>query len=297
MDSNTAYRIIHHVVQTTRPRWLQYNESWHDIDQIFIRRGYEQGGFQMFKFFPLLEERGISSINSLGTILEYTPHPNSIYNRGYAGSRDAQFYMELKKGQHGNAGVSMYDAVTTFLDHRIGNPGRFFWRMIWQLLVSSYDLKTKYYASFSKYLLDTYARFSRRQYISEEEFLSISTDEWELYKKEQKPWKKLYGIGENTFDFIVGDIVEATFAQNSYKFDSTNQFFLRVTGISDLIIPFDRDNTIRFLNCLKLPFTLREINKGIYTHCSRTGSVSLGYCRSLSHCKHCGVSDCCCQRI
>jgi hypothetical protein len=293
MNTNDAKQIITYVVEATKWRWRQYDQSWYNIDRIFIRHGYEQGGFHMFKFVPLLEDRGIFSIKGLGSILSKLPIKGNKYERNYAGFIEAPFYLELKNGKRGLEGSRFYDAVSVFLNNRIGSPGRFFWRMIWELLVSCHYLSRNYDGSFARYLLTEYASFYGRSEVSNDDFLSISTELWEAFLQKRKPWKNLYGIGENTFDFIVGDIVEANFVVHSYKFDSANQHFFHITGISELIEPFDRNGTIRFLRQIELPYTLREINKGIYTYCSNTERDNFGYCRSHSKCQECRVSELC----
>lgn len=295
MDTNNARQIITYVVEATKWRWKQYDQSWHDIDRVFIQHGYEQGGFHIFKFVPLLEEHGIFTIEGLGSILSKPPIQTNKYDRNYAGSMEAPFYLELKNGKRGSEGSHFYDAVSIFLNNRIGNPGRSFWKTIWQLLVSCHELRRDYDGSFARYLLTEYASFCGKGEVSDDDFLSIGTELWEAFLQKRKPWKCLHGVGENTFDFIVRDIVEANFVMHSYKFDSANRHFFHVTGISDLIEPFDRNGTIRFLRRIELPHTLPEINKGIYTYCSDTERDNFGYCRSLSRCRECGVSTLCRQ--
>jgi hypothetical protein len=85
--------------------------------------------------------------------------------------------------------------------------------------------------------------------------------------------------------------------ENSYKFDSANQHFLKVTGISQLIVPFEKVPTSSFLKELDLPFSLREINKGIYTYCSKTESINYGFCRDRSKCLDCRVNAICNKEI
>ena len=95
------------------------------------------------------------------------------------------------------------------------------------------------------------------------------------------------------FDFIFGDIVEAQFARDSYKFDSANEHFLTVTGIASLISPLQRGTAIQFMRSMELPYSLREINKGIYTYCSLTEAENYGYCRRASKCNQCAALDIC----
>jgi len=49
------------------------------------------------------------------------------------------------------------------------------------------------------------------------------------------------------FDFVVGDIKEAKFAINSFKLDSANKHFLKITGLSKLMGDLNEKNVINFL--------------------------------------------------
>lgn len=133
--------------------------------------------------------------------------------------------------------------------------------------------------------------------IKDSEFLNASEVQWQNFLKAVKPWKHLKGIGVNVFDFIIGDLEEAQFAKDSYKFDSANGHFLKVTGISSLIIPLGREAVIDFMKSLKLSYDLREINKGIYTYCSLTEAENFGYCRSPQKCQECNVKDICSRNL
>ena len=128
MTPDIARQIIIHAVETTRPRWSEFGRSWRDIDRVFIHHGYEQGGFEIFKFLPLLEKRGIYSIDALGRILVNIAGSKK-YVRDYAGGFDSQFYVELRSGTHGQVGILLYECTDLFLGRKLGNPGAFFWRM------------------------------------------------------------------------------------------------------------------------------------------------------------------------
>jgi hypothetical protein len=292
MDKFKAKAIIQNAVELTKPRWSQYDESWSNIDVSFILHGYEQQGFQFFKMKPILEDLSILSINSLGNILMKYPHKRS-YERQFAGSLSTEFYLGLQKGICDKEGKLFVEAVRIFLDKKIGNPGRTFWKLLYQMLQACAFLKQNYSSSFAKYVISKYASFSNKRYLSEKDFLNITVAEWELFLIKAKPWRELMGIGPNVFDFVIGDIVEAQFVENSYKFDSSNQHFLTITGIVQLIVPFDREATISFLKDLKMPFNLREINKGIYTYCSKTENANYGYCRDRNKCNMCKVEGIC----
>ena len=296
MDKSNAKTIIKNAVEVTRPRWSQYDQSWSNIDVIFIYHGYEQQGFQIFKFKPVLEDLKIFSIDNLGNILLKYPHKRN-YDREFAGSLTSEFYTDLQKGVSGSDGKLFVDAVRVFLDQKLGNPGRTFWKLLYQMLQACAFLKQNYSSSFAKYVISKYASFTNKKYISENDFLHITVPEWELFLTKTKPWSDLIGIGPNVFDFIFGDIVEARFVENSYKFDSANQHFLKVTGISQLIDPFDRATASIFLKDIGLPYCLREINKGIYTYCSKTESANYGYCRDHSKCLDCTVNAICDKEI
>jgi len=296
MDKFKAKTIIQHAVETTKPRWLEYAVSWKDIDVNFFLRGYEQQGFQLFKMKPILKELRLLSVDSLGDILLKYPYRRN-YERQFAGSLTAEFYLDLQKGICGREGKLFVEAVQLFLDHKIGNPGRTFWKLLYQMLQACAFLKQHYSSSFAKYVISKYAIFRNIHQISENDFLKITVSEWELFLTKVKPWGELMGIGPNVFDFIFGDIVEANFAENSYKFDSSNTHFFEITGISHLIMPFEREATSIFLKDLNLPFSIREINKGIYTFCSKTESAKYGFCRDRYKCKMCKVEDICDKNI
>ena len=184
-----------------------------------------------------------------------------------------------------------------FLSNRIGRPGAFFWRMIWQMLVCCSHLRKQYNSSFKEFLKKKYAHYAGKRAVSDSEILNVSVEDWSRFMAKGKPWQELYRIGQNTFDFIIGDIVEARFVSYSYKFDSANQHFLRVTGVSDLVNPFDREGVLEFLLSLELPYSLRQLNTGIYTYCSVTEAENYGFCRNRQNCQRCGVSGLCLQRF
>lgn len=294
MDKSKARTIIQNAVETTKPRWSQYDESWNNIDAIFIYRGYEQMGFHLFKLRPVLEELNIFSIDKLGNILDRYPQKRN-YDRQFAGSLESEFYTDLENGVCGEEGRLFVKAIRRFLNKKDDKPGKgmAFWKLLYQMLQGCAYLKLNYSSSFGKYVLSKYAAFKNDQYISENDFLNITVSDWELFLSKAKPWSELMGIGTNVFDFLFGDIVEAHFVENSYKFDSSNEHFLSVTGISKLIEPFNRDTSSSFLKGLQLPFNLREINKGIYTYCSKTEDDKFGYCRNPLKCRDCKVYEIC----
>lgn len=290
MNTQQTEKIINHVVGKTKTRWKQYDEHWDKIDEVFIRRGYEQGGFEAWKFAELLQENSIFSIEKIGRILD-SYEGNTQYNREFAGSLGSQFYQGLMNGVYGEEGEKFYRCIEQFE----GRRGAWFWSKLWQMLVCCNHLRKNYKSSFSYFLRKKYAEFKYLPHISEDDFLSIDSEEWERFKKVKKPWEELHGIGENVFDFVIGDIREAEFVGSSYKLDSANRYFLKITGISILINNnnLNRENVVSFLKRLTLPYTLREINKGIYTYCSETESKNSGFCRDRIKCKECGVNDLC----
>ena len=159
-------------------------------------------------------------------------------------------------------------------------------------------LKEYYNGSFSFFIKKKFHEFVSSSNIVNIEFLSMDEELWNTFKKVKKPWKELYGIGENVFDFIMGDIIEAEFIKNSYKLDSANIYFFKVTGIIKLLNnDLTRENVINFLKELKLTYTLREINKGIYTYCSETESENFGFCRNIQKCAYCGINSICEKHI
>jgi len=292
MNEQLASKIIQNAVEFTKQRWSQYDISWKNIDTEFILRGYEQQGFQFFKMKPILENLSLLSIDRLGTILQSHPHKMK-YDRQFAGSLTSKFYRGLQKGQYGIEGEKFFEAISIFFSQKNIKFGVTFWRLIYYLLQTCYFLKQKHSSSFAKYLLSKYVTFTNKFNLTENEFLNTSVSEWEIFLKKVKPWQELKGIGPNVFDFIIGDVIEAPFARNSYKFDDSNQHFFRVTGISQLIMPFNREIASNFLKNLDLNFSLREINKGIYTYCSETEGENFGYCRKPNKCQNCNVYNIC----
>jgi hypothetical protein len=296
MDREQAKKIILHVVKETEPRWKLYDVEWNEIDDIFIQRGYEQGGFHCPRFcLSFLEQKGIFSTDKLGSIL--TNYGVSQYNRKhrteYAGSLNAPFYLELQDGKYGKEGQAFYVCVNDYLKTNSDKCGRFFWIKLWQMLICCNYLRERYQASFSYYLKKKYTEFTHLNSISDSEFLSIDSEDWACFKRLKRPWDELYGIGENVFDFIMGDVMGATFVKNSYKFDSANIYFLKLTGISKLLNNLSREHAVIFLKGLRLPYTLREINKGLYTYCSKTEAETFGFCRNRIKCENCAVNDLC----
>jgi hypothetical protein len=194
MDKSKARAIIQNTVEITKPRWSQYDESWNNIDAIFIYRGYEQQGFQLFKLRPVLEKLNIFSIDKLGNILLMHSHREN-YSREFAGSLTTEFYLDLQKGVCGHDGELFVEAIRIFLDKKIGSSGRTFWKLLYQMLQGCAYLKQNYSASFGKYVLSKYASFKNKKYISENDFLKITVSEWEGFLSKAKPWSDLMGIG------------------------------------------------------------------------------------------------------
>ena len=243
MNTEQVKKIIDHVVEKTKPRWKQYDEDWDKIDEVFIRRGYEQGGFETWKFAELLKNQDIFSIEKIGLILdEYKG--NTKYDRAFAGFLKDSFYKNMTNGVYGEEARKFYKCIEDFK----GKSGAWFWNKLWQMLLCCNYLKNEYRGSFSYFLKKKYADFKNIPTISNDDFLKISLDEWEEFKGAKQPWKELSGIGENVFDFIIGDIKEAEFVRISYKLDSANLHFFKVTGISRLIKNLNRENVVSFLN-------------------------------------------------
>ena len=58
MEEKAATKIIDYVVTVTKPRWLEWiHQRYEDVDDMFITRGYEQGGFQVAVFYDILKRR------------------------------------------------------------------------------------------------------------------------------------------------------------------------------------------------------------------------------------------------
>lgn len=288
MDVNNAAKIILNAVKVTEVRWKQSREDWQHIDDSFLRRAYEQGGFEFYKFYPLMKDNGIANIGEIGSILDTYQGP-SKYRREFAGSYTSPFYEGLKAGEFGNVGEIFLTCVLEFK----GRKGMLFWNKLWQLLVCCHDLKIHYDASFKKFILRKYSSFRHMPNLSEEDLLNTPPELWDNFKKRVRPWDDLYGVGENIFDYILGDCKDAEFARDSYKLDSANMHFLKVTGIGRLVGDITHDRAVQFIKSLNLPYTVREINTGIYHYCAEGESQNFGYCRNEKKCQECKVNAIC----
>jgi len=87
-----------HAVRTTEPRWRQYDVHWADVDRVYLSHAYEQGGFELFAFLPLLDAESMGTIPAIGSILASHPPPKRGYDRSFAGSLDAPFYADMVNG-------------------------------------------------------------------------------------------------------------------------------------------------------------------------------------------------------
>ncbi len=291
-NEEEAKMVIDHVVITTKVRWLQYGEKYLDLDEIFIRRGYEQKGFECWKFMKILKNRDIRRIGDLGAILTCYDYDGK-YEREISGSLNSSFYKDLKEGKCGDIGKKFFDAVEEALNTKF-SKGSTFYKLLWYMLKSCKVLKIKYNSSFDFFLQEKYSEFTNMKDSSKIALRNISKEDWSVFLG-TKPWNELPGIGENAFDFILGDVGEFKFASESYKLDDANKHFLKVTGINNLIINKGKNRTdvIDFLKSLEMNYTLREINKGIYTYCSGTEKRNFGFCRSFKKCIKCGINMIC----
>ncbi|WP_054873472.1 hypothetical protein [Oxobacter pfennigii] len=297
MDIKKAKKIISYVVQVTEPRWRKYDECWADIDELIIRRGYEQGGFEFFKLVPLLKKSQIYTIDRLGSVMGNYKSEKK-YQRDYAGGLESTFYTDLKQSRYGQVGNAFYLSIEEFLNTKAGKPGSRFWSLLWQMLICTHYLKENYNSSFSNYLRKKFSQYKGTNDVLESYILECSKEGWEDFKLQVKPWNELYGIGENVFDFILGDLKEADgITTASFKLDVNNIYFFQATGIDKLIKEINREEVINFINSLDMKYSLREVNKGIYTYCSLTESYNYGFCRSREKCIICPVSNICEKQI
>jgi hypothetical protein len=293
MDRATAREIIFTVVEHTK-KWQDKNRDfWPNLDRLFIEKGYEQQGFECHKFIRLLEKRNIWSIQALGKILSRPPSVSPSYEDNFAGSLQKPFYRDLSEGVRGLEGQQFYNSVKEFEEKKVGRTGRFYFKELWHMLVGCQYLYQNYDASFKKYLYLKVAEHMRVPNVTDDDVLQLDGTQWQSFKSAKSPWSPLRGIGENTFDYIFGDFDEAAFSRDTFKLDSANEYFLSITGIDTLIPNIDRDGIITFLRSLDLPYSLREINRGLYAYCSKTEASHFGFCRSPARCNPCRVNDLC----
>ena len=286
MNKENAQKIILNAVKVTEPTWTNFNEHWEKMDHVFLSKAYDQMGFDNWIFIDFLDKYELD-IEKIGTLLDKTDFERK-YDRPFAGSLESPLYQNMKNGLFEAVGKRFYKSVKEF----DGRKGQLFYKLLWYMLVTCHYLKNNYNSSFSNYLKIKYANYKGLMEISDKDFLEMSSSEWEDFKNKKQPWNELYGVGINVFDYIMGDIVELEFVKNSFKLDSANERFLITTGIvseSEL----NHENVKKYLLSLDLPYTLREINKGLYTYASELGKDNYGYCRTPQKCKACNVNDIC----
>lgn len=291
MDSEKVKEVICNAVKTTEPTWSTWGVHWKELDEVFLSRAYDQLGFDDWIFVNFLRDNDILSIKKVGSILDNGCFERK-YDREIAGGIEMPFYIFLKKGIFGKEGKSFYNSVRAF----DGRKGAAFWKLLWQMLVCCNYLKKNYNSSFSYYLKEKYAEYENIDKVTDADFLHITQQEWDSFKENKKPWNELYGVGLNVFDYIMGDVLELEFVKNSYKLDSANQRFLTITGIFECN-PKDlnHEEVVNFLSGLNLPYSLREINSGLYAYCSKLGCDKYCFCRYPQKCHECKVHKICKQ--
>ncbi|MBF4473944.1 hypothetical protein [Methanobacterium formicicum] len=286
MNTENARKIILNAVKVTEPTWTGYDVHWEDMDHVFLSRAYDQMGFDNWIFIDFLDKYELN-IGKIGKILDKTDFERK-YDRPFAGSLESPLYKNMKNGLFEAEGKRFYNSVKEF----DGRKGQLFYKLLWYMLVTCHYLKNNYNSSFSNYLKIKYANYKGLMEISDKDFLEMSSSEWEDFKNKKQPWNELYGVGINVFDYIMGDIIELEFVKDSFKLDAANIRFLEKTGIikgSEL----NHENVKQYLLSLDLPYTLREINKGLYTYASELGKENYGYCRTPQKCQECNVHDIC----
>lgn len=291
MDPVNARKIICNAVKTTEPTWSTWGVHWAELDEVFLSRAYDQLGFDDWIFVSFLRDNDILSIEKIGKILNNGRFERK-YDREISGSLKGPLYIFMKKGVYGEEGKNFFKAVETF----DGRKGAAFWKLLWQMLVCCNYLKNNYKGSFVFYLKKKYAEYKNLEKVCDEDFFSISQEEWDEFKEIKQPWTELYGVGLNVFDYIMGDVLELEFVKNSYKLDSANQRFLTITGIFECgPHELNHQEVINLLIKLDLPYSLREINKGLYSFCSKLGCDKYCFCRDPKKCAECKVKDICKQ--
>jgi hypothetical protein len=287
MEDENARKLIINAVEKTRPTWSSWGVHWVDLDEVFLTRAYTQMGFDSWIFADRLQENNILSIDKIGRILD-NGHFKRSYDREIASSLNSPLYILMSKGVFGEEGENFFKSIQDF----DGGKGAAFWKLLWEMLVCCNYLKSNYKGSFVYYLKNKYAKYKNLVEISDEDFFSTSVNDWDDFKEVMKPWNELYGVGLNVFDYVMGDVEELEFVKNSYKLDSANIHFLKITGLcssKDL----DHEKVSSFLLELDLPYKLREVNKGLYAYCSETEANTYGFCRKISKCDECKVKDIC----
>jgi len=187
MDKESAAIIIDYVVTRTKPHWETWvHQSYAKLDDIFLARAFEQGGFQANIFHDILKDKGIASISSIGQVLKI--YQGSLkYSREEKGGLETVFYQELRMGKYGEEGKRFFESVEEFRKNRKGKPGKKFWKLLWYMLVACKFLKENYQSSFKEYLKEKYCDYKGVSYISDTDFCQITAEEWQSFLDKKKP--------------------------------------------------------------------------------------------------------------
>lgn len=290
MEKENVQKIILNAVKTTEPTWSNWYVHWEDIEEVFLSRAFDIGGFDNWLFINDLKKHNLN-IKKIGSILDKTKIERK-YKRDFAGNLNSPFYKDLQNGKYGEAGEQFYQSITEFT----GNLGGFLWMQLWRILVCCNYLENNYDGSFAVYLKKRYAEYKNIETISDSDFLLITVEEWQNFIKNKQPWNELYGIGPNVFDYVIRDIVELEFVKNSFKLDAANIRFFTKTGIFKSE-ELNQENVITFLKDLNLPYSLGDINKGVYAYCSKLHCGTYCFCRDPKRCQDCHVEEICEQNF
>jgi len=290
---NQAKQIIKAIFRETKPTWEKWMTPYRELDYTFLKRGYEQLGFDCDNFVNnFLSKYGIGEIEKIGKIIKNLGYieDNYKYQRDFSGAIDAPFYSKLKQGKAGEEGILFYRAVRDFLNSET-RKGASFWRLLWCMLVSCQFLNKNYRGSFRLFVINKLSEFYSKTF-SDTTFKNLSILEWKKFLS-TKPWQFLLGIGPNTFDYIFRDTPELTFAKGTFKLDTSNIKFLNITGIWDL-----RDKSLsgkrkvykELLNRICEDIPISEVGKAIYAFSAKGGR---NLCNPPKACSTCIVESIC----
>jgi hypothetical protein len=282
-------------------KWEIY--SLKDVDYWFLHRGFEQQGFNSGAFLKIagknmidancaIKKEGKELINNLGFLLEDSNY--NKYEREFFANIDGPFYTSLKNNEKGETGKNFYKSVKEFLDKpNIGKSNM--WKLIFWMMNSCRYLNEEYENSFKNFLFEEFGK-SLNKKISFENVNNLYYTDWKIIEK-NKPWLKIYGIGEETFSFILRDAMEISFKDYLIKHDSTNIKFFHRTGLDRLAEPNlidDRDKYLDVMQKIKGKYSLREINIAIFLYCSKTFNKK-PFCSNIENCNDCGIQNICLQ--
>jgi hypothetical protein len=187
---------------------------------------YDRSFAEDVSFWAILAWHGFTSPSSYGAILEQYRGANSPYVATSSTWRMEAFLADLKQGASGDIGRRFADALSWVATLNCWLP-RWKKRPYYGLLRNAHLLKTEFAGSFAC-LLRTALNPSAPDAVSWDAIGATAHETWHSIA----PWKRLFGVGENIFFFVLRDIdFGQVRVEGAFKLDSRNAAFFRKHGL------------------------------------------------------------------